>query len=99
MKFPQFDPVEFLGNTIAALICLILTTIVIIGLFFIVKCVSTKDEIESCYINVFHQNSIGQEYKLYGYVPWHSDKNLGSYASLNEAVDAANKIQCKLIKK
>lgn len=38
----------------------------------------------------------GSEYKLRGVVPWHDDLSYGEFKTLEQAMDAASKMKCKL---
>lgn len=58
------------------------------------KSIASDGKIQYCYIEYYSPSGIQPVYKLHGFVPWRNDRDLGAYESLNQAKDAAEKIQC-----
>lgn len=55
---------------------------------------AASNKIENCYIQAVPNNSL--PFGLYGNIDWRPDFSMGSFASVDAAVDAAAKMKCRM---
>jgi hypothetical protein len=82
---------------------LILGGLIICGLVIftgvtIVQSARADGHIEYCYIQLDNVSDLPM-YKLWGYRAWCSDRKIATFPAMDDAVNAADKLQCPLRKK
>ncbi len=62
----------------------------------VIKSVTSDGRIEYCYVDMISPQGLMPQYRLYGFRSWRPNADLGTYVSIDDAVAASKKLECKM---
>lgn len=77
----------------------IVSILIIFGLYAIVASARSNGEIDYCYVEMWSPPNMSPQYQLHGHRPWRQDRILGNYSTMDIAIKEAELMQCPLNKK
>lgn len=86
---------KFFIRLAGAVVALVVLSIVGFAGTSIAMSIFASGKIDFCYIQSYSHSGI-QSYSLMGFKDWRSDDHIGTFKSIDEAVDAASKLECPL---
>ena len=79
-------------------VLVVLAFLGLIGAYCAIRSISTDGQITYCYVRVYSPNGLIPSYTLEGFIPWRTDKQIGIFATLDDALAGANKMHCPLVR-
>jgi len=90
------DNERYAATIFITLGALVLTFILGILGYCSVQAIRSDGEIKYCYVELNSPQGMPPVYQLYGFRPWCTNRHIGTYQKLDEAIEAAGKTQCTL---
>ncbi len=92
----MFNAENFFKKFFSIIAALVITGLVVIIGIAIHQRVRSNGEISYCYTTTYYGQYDIKKVELHGYREWREDRLIGAYDTDDEAIDMANKINCRI---